>query len=90
MGIIPTVMYTLHNYDVLSRASDPESNKLWQKMRLILVITSSVGLIIVSISFGIKWTGVLSDLCITFVFIIYFVAACLLGSTIFKANGLKR
>jgi hypothetical protein len=90
MAIIPTLMYTLHNYDVLSRASDPESSQCWQTARLILAITFGVGLIFSSVYVGIYYFQSISDLtwCIIFVAINYFTASWLLAGTIFKAKGL--
>jgi hypothetical protein len=89
MAVIPTLMYTLHNYEVLNRASDPESSR--QTTRQALVTTFGLGLILTSLWLGLESESYFAFVfCTTFVVFNYLIASCLLGGTICKAKGLAR
>jgi len=100
ISVIPTLMYTWHNFDVLGRASNPQMSKFLYYSRFAYIALISLGVIILpqwlalcsfnngGYNLGICSTERISS--ISIVVICYFSAACFLGLTIFKAKRLAR
>jgi hypothetical protein len=97
--VIPTLLYTWHNFEVISKATNPERNKAWFYSLLVFITTICVGVVVISLWYVWSWYSLTypfivdytsANCCIAVVLICYCTAACLLGGTIWKARGLSR
>ena len=53
ISVIPTLLYTWHNFDVLSRAAGPSSSNFWYYLRFTFTVAICSAIVIVP-----KWQAI--------------------------------